>query len=30
LVDHNSEREEEDHESLLSFTIEEHTIKIFN
>ena len=30
LVDNNSEREEEDQESLLSFTIEEHTIKIFN
>ena len=29
LIDHNSQREEEDKESLLSFTIEKQTIKVY-
>ena len=29
LIDHNSQREEEDKESLLSFTIEKQSIKIY-
>lgn len=29
LVDHNSEREEEDKESLLTFSIEKHNLKLY-
>jgi len=29
LVDHNSEREEEEQESLLTFSIEKHNLKLY-
>ena len=29
LVDHNSEREEENHETRLTFNIETHTLKLY-
>ena len=29
LVDHNSDREEEDHECRLTFNIEKHTLKLY-
>lgn len=29
LVDHNSDREEEDHETRLTFNIETHTLKLY-
>ena len=29
LVDHNSDREEEDHENRLTFNIETHTLKLY-
>ena len=29
LIDHNSEREKEDHESRLTFNIEKHNLKLY-